>query len=141
MTAIPAAFSAGLPAAASLAPYAALLALIYVYLTFRVIKARYRAKAALGTAGDAGLERAVRVHGNFAEYAPFGLLLILLVGLTGWSVWAVHGLGALLLAARLLHAYGVSQSDENLNYRKFGMIGTFTVFVVCAFLLLIKGIF
>jgi uncharacterized protein len=129
------------PAALALAPYAALLGLVYVYLALRVIKARYRVKAALGTAGDAGLERAVRVHGNFAEYVPFALLLILLVGLTGWGVWAVRGLGALLLAARLLHAYGVSQEAENYAYRKFGMIATFTVFGVCAVLLLIKGIF
>jgi uncharacterized protein len=129
------------PAAQALAPYAALLGLVYVYLALRVIKARYRVKAALGTAGDAGLERAVRVHGNFAEYVPFALLLILLVGLTGWGVWAVHGLGALLLAARLLHAYGVSQEAENYAYRKFGMIATFAVFAVSALLLLIKGIF
>ena len=126
---------------AALAPFAALLGLIYVYLTLRVIKGRYRAKAALGTAGDAGLERAIRVHGNFAEYVPFALLLILLVGLTGWSVWAVRGLAALLLIARLLHAYGVSQENENLSYRKFGMIATFAVFTISALLLLIKGLF
>lgn len=129
------------PAALALAPFAGLLGLVYVYLAIRVIKARYRVKAALGTAGDTGLERAVRVHGNFAEYVPFALLLILLVGLTGWSVWAVRGLGALLLAARLLHAYGVSQEQENLRYRKFGMIATFAVFTVSALLLLIKGLF
>lgn len=130
-----------LPAAVSLAPYAALLALIYVYLAIRAIGARRRAKLALGTGGDAALQRAVRVHGNFAEYAPFGLLLILLVGLAGWGAWAVHLLGALLLAGRAVHAYGVSQEQENFRYRIVGMMTTFGVLVGSALLLLVAAAF
>lgn len=125
------------PAAASLAPYAALLALIYVYLAVRVVGARRRAKVGLGTGDDPALQRAVRVHGNFAEYAPFGLLLILLVGLNGWGAWAVHLLGALLLAGRIVHAYGMSQEKENLRYRIVGMMTTFGVLAGAAFLLLV----
>lgn len=141
MTADLAAFSAGLAAAVSLAPYAALLALIYVYLAIRVVGARRRAKVGLGTGGDAALQRAVRVHGNFAEYAPFGLLLILLVGLAGWGAWAVHLLGALLLAGRVVHAYGVSQERENFRYRIAGMMTTFGVLVGSALLLLVAAAF
>lgn len=129
------------PAAASLAPYAALLALIYVYLAVRVVGARRRAKVGLGTGDDPALQRAVRVHGNFAEYAPFGLLLILLVGLNGWGAWAVHLLGALLLAGRIVHAYGMSQEKENLRYRIVGMMTTFGVLAGAAFLLLVTVVF
>lgn len=124
------------PAAQALAPYAALLGLIYIYLAIRVIRARYRVKAALGTGGDAGLERAIRVHGNFAEYVPLALLLILLAGLSGWGAGAVHVLGALLLAARAAHAYGVAQEKENFGYRKAGIVTTFAVIAVSAMLLL-----
>lgn len=141
MTADPAAFSASIAAAVSLAPYAALLALIYVYLAIRAIGARRRAKLALGVGDDPALQRAVRVHGNFAEYAPFGLLLILLVGLAGWGAWAVHLLGALLLAGRVVHAYGMSQAKENFRYRIVGMMTTFGVLVGSALLLLVAAVF
>jgi len=58
------------------------------------------------------------------------------VGVAGGGAWAVHLLGALLLAGRAVHAYGVSQEKENFRYRIAGMMTTFGVLVGSALLLL-----
>src|SRR5689334_19267799 len=95
--------------------YAALLALLFLTLSLLVIRQRYRSRVAIGTGNDPGVERAMRVHANFAEYVPLALVLILLSELLGTAVWWLHLLGLALLAGRSLHAYGVSQQPENLR--------------------------
>lgn len=112
--------------------YAALLALLFLALSFAVIRQRYRTRVAIGTGRDPGLERAMRVHANFAEYAPFALLLMLLAELLGAASWWVHGLGLALVAGRVLHAYGVSQTSERLQFRQAGMVLTFGAIAAAA---------
>lgn len=120
----------------AIALYAALLGLVYVRLSLRVIGHRRSSKIAIGTKGDVHLERAARVHGNFAEYAPLGLVLIYFVEATGYPWWVVHPLGVLLLAGRLLHAHGVAQEREDYRFRVSGMVGTFLALIASAGLLL-----
>jgi hypothetical protein len=117
--------------------YAALLAVLFVYLSVRTIRARRSLRIGLGHAENPLMLRAMRVHANFAEYVPFALLLIFLVESAGASSWVVHALGASLLVARLSHAYGVSQQVENFKFRVFGMATTFTVLLVSAAYLLV----
>ena len=125
-----------MPATAT-AIYAALLALLFVVLSVRVVSRRRSAGVTIGVAGDAELERAVRVHANFAEYAPYALLLMLLIELSGYTLWVVHALGVLLVAGRLVHAYGVSRSPEDYRFRVTGMALTFAVLGAAALLLLL----
>lgn len=120
----------------AVAPYAAFLALLLVWLSVRVVGARKAARVALGTGDDPALMRAVRVHGNFVEYAPFGLLLIVLAGLTTGAVWLVHALAATLVLARAIHAWGVSRPNEVIRHRVIGMMLTFAVLVSAAAALL-----
>lgn len=115
-----------------IAPYAAVLAVFYIVLTLRVIKQRYRAKASLGDGGDEMLQRAIRVHGNFAEFVPFALLLIAMAEINGAPFWAIHALGSLLVLARLSHAYGISHGLEKLRFSQAGVIGTFIVLIGAA---------
>lgn len=112
--------------------YAALLALLFLVLSFRVIRQRYRARVAVGTGGDPRLERAVRVHANFAEYVPFVLLLVLLAELLGTPAWWLHTLGAALVIGRVFHAYGVSRTPETLVFRQIGMVLTFSTLAAAA---------
>ena len=58
------------------AVYAAVFGLVFVALSFRVIRIRQRLGVGLGDGEDPLLRRAIRVHGNFAEYVPFALLLV-----------------------------------------------------------------
>lgn len=130
----------GVAVARAMAPYAAFLALLYVWLTIRVVGARRAARVALGTGGDPALTRAMRVHGNFIEYVPFGLLLIALAGVTTGVLWLVHGLAATLVLGRVIHAWGVSRSDEVFRHRVIGMMLTFATLVIAALALLATSI-
>jgi len=112
--------------------WASLLTFLYLWLAAQVIRARYRTKAALGSGGDPGLERAIRAHANFAEYVPLALILIALVELQGGRLWLVHLLGALLLAGRAIHAIGISREAEILAWRRNGMILTFSTLAIAA---------
>ncbi len=99
--------------------------------------ARIRVQAVLGDAGDEGLRRAIRAHGNFAEYVPFAVLLIALAELNGSPAWSIHVLGSVLVLARLSHAWGLTSSV--LRYRQIGMIGTFIVLLGAALHAVVGG--
>jgi uncharacterized membrane protein YecN with MAPEG domain len=119
-----------------IAPYAAILGLLFVVLSVRTILARRRLRIAIGDAGDGTMLRAMRVHSNFAEYVPISLLLVYFAELSGARPVLVHVLGCCLVAGRLLHAYGVSKTREVLIYRQAGMLLTFAVILLSAGFLL-----
>lgn len=107
--------------------YAALLAAMFVLLSVRVINQRRQARVEIGSGEDAELLRRMRVHANFAEYAPFALVLLALTeSLKAPSLW-LHVLGLTLVAGRAIHAYGLSQTPHILRYRVLGMTLTFAV--------------
>jgi uncharacterized protein len=120
--------------------YAAILAIIFVLLSLRVIGQRRKSQTGLGTGNDEKLERLIRVHANFAEYVPFSILLIFFVEQAEYPGWLIHMLGAFLILGRLTHAYGVSQSPENIKFRVAGMVMTFVVLLTCATRLLYAAI-
>lgn len=118
--------------------YASLLALLFLFLSYRVIRLRRALKASIGDAGDKQLLRAMRVHSNFAEYTPLALLLLLALELQVFYPWALHVLGATLVVGRLLHAYGVSQTREQLQFRIAGMACTFAAILAAAVILIYR---
>jgi uncharacterized protein len=105
--------------------WAGLLAPVCLWLSVRVIGQRRRAQVPIGTGGDAALERAVRAQANFAEYVPFALLLMALGEAGGAPGWVLHPLGALLLAGRLAHGWGIVRTPEDFRFRVGGMVATF----------------
>ena len=122
------------------AVYAALLALLYCFLSVRVIALRRKLKIALGDSGDTSIIRAIRAHSNFAEYVPLGLLLIYFTELSLQQPLLIHALGICLLVGRLLHAFGVSQTRENFIFRVSGMAMTFTALLTSAACLLFASV-
>jgi len=119
-----------------LPPYAALLALLFVYLSVRTIGTRRRLQIAIGDKDQPEMKRAMRVHANFAEYVPLGLVLLALVESRSPAPWLVHALCLCLLLGRALHAYGVSQTKERFQFRVAGMMLTFACLVGSALFLL-----
>lgn len=117
--------------------YAGVLALLYIVLTFRTIILRGKFKAALGDGKQELLQRAIRVHGNFNEYVPLGLVLLFLVAANQAPNYLIHILGAALLLGRLLHALGVSRSPEPLILRQIGMVLTTGSIITSAGFLLV----
>ena len=118
--------------------YAAVLALLFIILSVRTIKSRREHKVAIGDGGEKSILRASRVHANFSEYVPLTLLLIAMLEIQSYSDWIIHGLCIALLGARIAHAYGVSQTNENFKFRIFGTATTINIIAICAFLLLAK---
>jgi uncharacterized membrane protein YecN with MAPEG domain len=120
--------------------YAALLGLIFFYLSVRTIGLRRKLHIGIGASDNPLMLRAMRVHANFAEYVPLTLLLIYLVEVQGGPGLLVHALGLCLLVGRTAHAYGVSQAQENFAYRVTGMAMTFTALLSSCALLLYKAL-
>jgi uncharacterized membrane protein YecN with MAPEG domain len=116
--------------------YTAIFAIMLVVLSLRVANMRREAKTSIGDGNNAILRRRIRVQGNFTEYVPISLLLFLFVELQSWPRWLVHMFCLVLLAARLLHAYGVAQEPEYIPYRATAMATTATLLIVASGLLL-----
>lgn len=112
--------------------YAALCGLLYLALSALVIRERMRARSAFGDGGDPALIRAIRVHGNFAEYAPLTLLLTGMAELNHAPSWSVHAMGLSLLLGRAAHAWGLWGSEGESRPRFWGMILTFAALLTAA---------
>ena len=119
--------------------YTALLALMLLALSVRVIQARLAGRVVLGMGdGDRRLLRASRAQGNFVEYVPMILMLMLLLELGGAGGWLLHLLGGMTLAGRLSHGLAISREPENLRFRQAGMLLTFLPLTVGAVALLLR---
>ena len=116
--------------------YASLLGLLLIALSWGVSKVRLREQVSLGAGELSDLESAIRAHGNFIEYVPFALVLLLLAESAGAQTWLLHALGGSLLAARLLHAYGIRQPGSTNNYRKYGAALTWLMILVTSLYIL-----
>lgn len=110
--------------------YAALCALLVFALSLRIALLRKRLRIGIGDGGDAGLSRAIRAQANAIEYVPLLLVMLLIAENNGASVAFVHACGASLLAARLLHAVGLSGSAGVSFGRFWGILLTWAVLLV-----------
>ena len=118
------------------ATVAALLGLLAVLLTARVIVLRVRFNVNAGDGGQPLLAQAIRAHANLLELAPLALLLLTFAE---WSVtwrWLILALGVVLLIARLASAWGLSHSLGLGTGRKAGAGLTSLVIVACSLLVL-----
>ena len=125
---------------------AAVLGLIYIVLSMRVIMARAASKVSLGDGSSgavaSGDEHTVpllvasRAHANFAEYVPLCLILIGLAEAVGATRSIAMALGVLLVIARVLHPIGMGRKAPN-PYRAGGAV--LTLFVLAAASLAILG--
>ncbi|CAJ1820610.1 MAPEG family protein [Aeromonas veronii] len=87
--------------------YAGLLGLLFLGLSFWVVRRRAQFGVMIGQGDAPELLAAIRAHGNFAEYVPLTLLLMALCELSGAGALWLHAGGAMLLVGRLLHAIGI----------------------------------
>lgn len=120
--------------------YAGLTGLLFLVLSYRVVKNRVRAKVGLGAGEDPGLERAIRVQGNLAEYAPIVLVLMVVVESVGGSPWLLHIAGSLFLLARIFHAIGLSARSGPSSGRKVGTATTWFVLLTLSLAAIAYGL-
>jgi uncharacterized membrane protein YecN with MAPEG domain len=117
--------------------YAGLLGLLLLGLAARVVQGRVANQIVFGDAGNPGFIQRQRVHGNAIEYIPIGLLLLLTAELNGSSAAVLHAIGGSLFVARVLHAFGLSQSTGTTPGRFIGTILTWLAILAgCAVCLL-----
>jgi hypothetical protein len=116
--------------------YAAIAALMIVILAVRVSLRRRAIKVGIGSGGDAVLAQRVRVHANAAEYLPLALILLLILELNQTQPMLLHVFGCVLIAARILHAWGLSSSPGLTPGRAIGMALTWLTIAVMALLLI-----
>ncbi len=120
--------------------YTSLLGLLLIALSVNVVLARRRYRVGLGVGTEEGMQQAVRVQANFAEYVPFAVILLILADLSDLPAAAVHAAGILLLTSRVLHAWGLSHSPSRSFGRFYGTAGTWLVIIGLSLWLLYEAI-
>ena len=113
---------------------AAVLTAIFIKLSFEVISLRKKNRVGLGSGGHEDLERAIRAHGNFAEYVPFGIILMACLELNGAPWWLVAIPGVALIIGRLIHAVGINTPPPDFTKRILGMKITFATLLTLVIL-------
>ena len=99
-------------------------ALLNIWLAMRAGRVRAAEKISIGDGGNERLSRRMRAHANFAEYAPFVLILIGAIELAmGTSLW-LWLVGAAFILARIAHAFGM---DGAMRLRLIGVLVTVLV--------------
>ncbi|QYK04978.1 MAPEG family protein [Shewanella zhangzhouensis] len=116
--------------------YLSLSALLMLVFAWGVVRLRRSEKIGLGAGHSKGLEVAIRVHGNFLEYAPMVLLLLACAELNGLSPLYLHVLGASWLIARILHGIGLTQGRGGYHAGRF--YGTLLTWILVLVLALIN---
>ena len=107
--------------------YASLAGLLLLVLSFRVVRSRRKLSVGLGDGGQESLLRAQRAQANFTEYVPIALILLAVAESQVLTGWLLHTAGAVLLLARLLHAWGLNQSSGRSFGRYWGTLLTWVV--------------
>lgn len=120
--------------------FASLNVLMMLVLAARVALYRHAQKVGLGDGGDKYLTRRIRVHANFVEYVPSGLILLGLLELSGVAAMWLWSFGAVLLLARVLHAIGLSRRSGVSFGRRWGTLLTWIALAAMAALGLWRSI-
>ena len=104
---------------------AALLAVLYIALAFKIIGLRRQHRVSIGDDGHTDLAVSIRAHGNLAEYMPISLILLGLAELNAAPAGLTGIFAILILAGRGLHAYAFLFDREHFKLRVRGMQLTF----------------
>jgi uncharacterized membrane protein YecN with MAPEG domain len=86
--------------------YAALLALIILWLCYKVVVFRRVKRVEIGDGGDEAGIRHIRAQQNAVEYIPIVLILMGAYELNQGNVYLLHAIGVLMVLARLMHPSG-----------------------------------
>lgn len=120
--------------------YGAILTLLMIALSVRVVLYRRANLISLGDKNDKELLKRMRAQGNCVEYAPLGIVLLLIAELQGAPAIALHLVGLALVAGRVLHAIGFSRTPQIMPLRAGGMLLTYSALLLGALGILAHGL-
>jgi uncharacterized membrane protein YecN with MAPEG domain len=111
--------------------YAGVNILLLLVLAVLVVGGRRKHKITLGDGANEVFTRAVRAHGNAAEYIPAGLVGILILALMepAAPLWLLHAAGISLTLGRILHGIGLHSGTLNFG-RMGGMVLTWLAYLL-----------
>jgi uncharacterized membrane protein YecN with MAPEG domain len=109
---------------------------LYLVLAVLVTRQRQRHHVLIGDGDLVELARPMRAFGNAAEYVPAALLVLALLAMLGAHPLVVHGMGALLLVARVLHGVGLSNNEGVSFGRTSGAVLTWLYYLLSSALLI-----
>ena len=115
-------------------------ALILLLLAVLIVRHRRAAGISLGFGKDEMLKRAVRAHGNAAEYIPIVILLIAALESLAAPEWLLWGLGGLFTLARALHPIAIYRKEGVHPFRTFGTAASWFVLIVGSVGCLVLGV-
>jgi uncharacterized protein len=110
--------------------YAAILAVIMIALSSHISMMRAKTNTSILDGGNKDLAVRIRRHGNFVESVPMILLLMALAELDGTGKTWLHASGILLIAGRLLHAYGLQYDKATIIRILGGMASTIAMLIM-----------
>ena len=93
---------------------------------------RGKSGISIGDGGRPDLLLAMRKHGNFVENVPLLMVMFAVLELNGASATLLHGLGAGLLVARVLHVVGLKADTIQSIPRGIGAGGTTLITLIAA---------
>lgn len=120
--------------------YAGVLGLLSVLLANQVLYVRLKGDKEEGWRANA----TERVQANFIENVPLALIILYLFEVASSGDMVIHIFGGLLVLFRLLHAWGMSNS-QGANYpRLIGAQGTFllisVISIACIYFFIYKAL-
>ena len=110
--------------------------LILFALTFLVIRQRRSQEISMGHNDNENMQRAIRVHGNFTEYAPLAMIGLFGMAACGASEIWMYGIGGAFTLGRVMHAFGYSKVTGKSIGRFYGTLITLLSLLVMALYLL-----
>ena len=119
--------------------YAAMLGIILLVLSIRVV-AVVRAKGGVlyGDGGNPDFTPVIRGQVNFVEYVPLIVILIAFAEAGGTSATWIHGMGAALVFARVVHPMGLTSKTGINPLRFIGTNVTWIILLMASVLVLIN---
>ncbi|MDH3689836.1 MAG: MAPEG family protein [Gammaproteobacteria bacterium] len=112
------------------AMYIGINLIVSTLLGILVTKTRATYKIDILDGGNKDVTKAMRAHGNNAEYAPLAMLGLLALEMLGGHLYLIHGLGIVFTVSRLLHAQGMYMTTGASAGRLIGTSLTWLVSIV-----------
>lgn len=104
--------------------YLSINALLFIWLSIKVIGIRRDQMISIGDGDDKTLGHRIRAQGNAAEYMPIFFLLMGAAALLSTPPIALHIFGLAFTIGRIAHAYWFLNPSKNLKPRVAGMMLT-----------------
>jgi uncharacterized protein len=112
--------------------YTFVLVALYMVLSGRVIYLRNAKGIVIGHGEDRTLQKAIRSHGNFAEYVPLCVIILVVMEIQQGPTMTLHLCGFGLIIGRILHSIGLSRRAKPSPARFFGTVLTGIALVAAA---------